>query len=148
VLNGVITENTILVWYGDIIADINIEGLLRKHWESQATATLVLAENYQVPVGIPELQGDTIVNLQEKPWINVNPTIGILAIEKTAIQEAGETLGKSFDIMRDLIPHLIKTGLTVKAYIHNGYWYDIGSIERFQKIPREIHYILKTMMDD
>ena len=146
--NNTLTMDTILVWYGDIIADINTRDLLRKHWETRAAATLVLAENYQVPVGIPTLQGDNITSLQEKPWININPTIGILAIEKTSLLETAGTLGRNYDIMADLIPHIIRKGKTVKAYIHHGHWYDIGSIERYQKIPSQIQYILKTMIDN
>lgn len=144
---GKITSDTILVWYGDIISDLDVKALLEKHFSSKAVATIAVADKYKVPVGIPRLDGDNVVEMREKPWLeNVKPSIGILAVEKEAVEEAGESIGKSFDIMRDLIPRIIRNGGTVKAYIHSGHWYDVGSIERYRKIPEEIFETLRKML--
>ncbi len=147
VRTGRITSDTILVWYGDIISDLDVKALLEKHFSSNAVATIAVADRYKVPVGIPRLKGDTVLELREKPWLeDVKPSIGVLALEKSAVERAGETLGKSFDIMRDLIPSIIRSGGLVKAYIHKGHWYDVGSIERFKKIPGEIYDTLRKMI--
>lgn len=145
--NKVITAKTILVWYGDIVSDLDVKSLLEKHRSTGATATLAVADRYKVPVGIPKLRGDDIIKLDEKPWLDdIKPSIGILAVEREAIAEARETLGKSFDIMGDLIPSLIKRGEPIKAYVHTGHWYDVGSIERYQKMPKEIRLALRRML--
>ena len=81
--------------------------------------------------------GGNIVELREKPWLPVHATIGILTINTEVLPKAEEELGTSFDIMAHLIPWLIKEGHKVKAYIHEGPWYDIGSLERYQKLPEE-----------
>lgn len=147
VSTGKLSSDTILVWYGDIISDLDVKALLEKHLSSNAQATIAVADRYKVPVGIPRLDGDTVLELREKPWLeDVKPSIGILAIERRAVEKAGETLGKSFDIMRDLIPSIIRNGGTVKAYIHRGHWYDVGSIERFKKIPGEIYETMRKML--
>lgn len=146
---GRITSDTILVWYGDIISDLDIKALLEKHFSSGATVTIAVADRYKVPVGIPRLEGDTVLELREKPWLeNVKPSIGILVLERRAIEESGKVLGKSFDIMRDLVPSIIRNGGMVKAYIHKGHWYDVGSIERYKKIPDEIYETLKKMLGE
>ena len=61
-------------------------------------------------------------------------TIGILALRTETIPQAERELGKSFDIMADMIPWMIRKGMRVKAYLHHGPWYDIGSMERYAKL--------------
>lgn len=131
------TNKTILVWYGDIIAMINPIKLLEKHWERGADATLALASRYQVPVGVAKVRESVIEELEEKPWINLNVTIGVLAVEPSVIAEAEKELGTSFDIMGDLVPWLIGRGRKVYAYMYDGAWWDVGSLERYRKLDEK-----------
>ncbi len=138
IVSGIIKDQSILVWYGDIIAPIDIDTLIDKHVKSNAHATLALASKYQVPVGVANVDDqDNIINLKEKPWMNVKATIGILVINTKVILDSERTLGTSFDIMEDLIPSLIERGYRIKAYIYEGPWYDVGSLERYQKLPEK-----------
>lgn len=130
--------DTVLVWYGDILAPLDVKALLRLHEETGADATLALADRYQVPVGVAEVDEDgNVKRLEEKPWLPIKVTIGILALKTNTIPEAGRELGKSFDIMADMIPWMIRRGMRVKAYIHHGPWYDIGSMERYAKLSND-----------
>ncbi len=132
---GLLGQGTVLVWYGDILAPLNPQDLLARHWEWRADATLAVADRYQVPVGIAEVDEEgNIVRLEEKPWLPVKATIGVLALEAKALAEAEEALGKSFDIMAHLVPWMIRRGLRVKAYTYTGPWYDLGSLERYNKL--------------
>lgn len=124
----------VLVWYGDILAPLNVRELLDKHIGTSADATLALADRYQVPVGVAKLKGDDVVELVEKPWLSINVTIGILVLRKTVLPGAEWSLGKSFDIMTHLVPWMIRNGMRVKAYIYQGPWYDVGSMERYAKL--------------
>jgi len=36
--------------------------------------------------------------------------------------------------MGDLVPWMIQRGMRVKAYIYTGPWYDLGSLERYNKL--------------
>lgn len=147
VRRGVLPGDHIVVWYGDIIADVDVRGLITAHLGSGAVATIVVARDYRVPVGVPVLDGDRVVELREKPWLGVKPTIGVLVVERSGLLGAEEELGRGFDIMGDLIPYFIRGGLLVKAFVHGGHWYDVGSIERYQKIPSEILGVLNRMID-
>lgn len=124
----------VLVWYGDILAPLDVRELLKKHLSTNADATLALADRYQVPVGVAKLSGDNVVELVEKPWLNINVTIGVLVLRKIVLSEAERNLGRRFDIMSHLIPWMIKTRKRVKAYIYRGHWYDVGSMERYAKL--------------
>jgi len=136
VLTGVITDPTIIVWYGDILASVNVTELLKYHREKNADITLVLADKYNIPVGVAEIDDDgNIISLEEKPWLPLKVTIGILAIERDLVVEAhNKGLGTNFDIMGDLVPWSINNGKRVKGYIYSGSWYDVGSLERFVKL--------------
>ncbi len=136
---NLLDRETILVWYGDIIALLDPQNLLEKHREWAADATIALADKYQVPVGIAEVDKENnIIELEEKPWLPVKATIGILALETKTLPEAEKELGTDFDIMADLIPWMIKTNKRVKAYIYKNPWYDIGSIERYTKLDENL----------
>lgn len=136
--SGLLNADTILVWYGDILAPLDIHALLAKHENSRAQATLVLADRYQVPVGVARLEGDDIIELREKPWLPIHVTIGVLALNPSILDQAANELGTSFDIMADLIPWMIRQGMKVKAYIHQGPWYDVGSLERYKKLDNRL----------
>ena len=132
---GLLNKRTILVWYGDILANVNIKKLLNEHWSNDADATLVLAREYQLPVGVAELSKDgRIVKLVEKPWYPIKVFIGVLVLKTDILRRVENTLGSSFDIMSHLIPWMIEKGCNVRGYIHDGFWYDVGSMERYAKL--------------
>ncbi|MCD6324536.1 MAG: nucleotidyltransferase family protein [Desulfurococcales archaeon] len=137
-LRKLIPGDTLLVWYGDILAPLDINALLSVHRSSGADVTLVLADRYQVPVGIAEVDREGyVVDLKEKPWLPLKVTIGILAMKKSVLSDLADSLGTSFDIMGDLIPFLIKRGKKVKAFTYSGPWYDVGSMEKYAKLNHD-----------
>jgi mannose-1-phosphate guanylyltransferase len=136
--NGLLNSKIVLIWYGDIIAPLDIDKLIEVHVKSNAHATLALADRYQVPVGVAEVDNEgNIVKMKEKPWIKINVTIGVLTLNPKVLDGVENELGTSFDIMGDLVPWLISKGYKVKAFIHRGPWYDVGSLERYHKLPEE-----------
>src|SRR5712692_7707169 len=60
-------EGNFLVYYGDIISNINLGELMRLHREKGATATLALSPKYPVPVGVAEVEHGRVVEFLEKP---------------------------------------------------------------------------------
>jgi mannose-1-phosphate guanylyltransferase len=129
-------ESSILVYYGDILSNIDLTNMLDQHQRRNAVATLALASGYQVPVGVAELKGDTVVGWVEKPTLNLNVGIGILALEAKALNELPRISEnkRDLDIMKDLIPHLVDRGNPVHAYITDSFWYDVGSTEKYEKL--------------
>jgi len=130
----------VLVWYGDILAPINVRDLVEVHRSSRADATLVLTQAYKVPVGIASLNPDgRVVELSEKPELKLNATIGILMLKVDSVKTAIESLnlGYDFDIMGDMIPGMINMGFNIKSFLHNNFWYDVGSIERYEKLDHD-----------
>src|SRR4030042_6879232 len=53
--NGVIKSNeNILIYYGDIISNIDLSEMINQHCKRGAVATLALTKGYQVGVGVAE----------------------------------------------------------------------------------------------
>lgn len=138
---GVLNDaNDVLVYYGDIISDIDLIDMMRLHNTYNAFVTLAVAEKYQIPVGVAEMEGDIVKSLVEKPWLDLKVTIGILAIAVDALEILDEmSLNRSeLDIMGDFVPAVIDRGLKVAAYRHRGFWYDIGTTEKYEKLDNSI----------
>ena len=137
VRQGLVSEQgTYLIYYGDILSDIDLKEMLEFHASSNAVATLAISTSYRLPVSVAELNGDRIVSFEEKPALNIPVGIGILAIEGHALQRLEEVYreGRELDLMKHLLPYLIELGFPVMAYVTEAFWYDVGSLERYEKL--------------
>lgn len=133
-------EETLLVYYGDILSDINLGEMLRQHRGSGAVATVATAKGYRVPVGVVELEGEMVKKVVEKPLLNIFAGIGILALEGCTLKslELLHRKNRDADLMRDLLPFLIEGGEPVRAYVTDAFWYDVGSTERYEKLDNDV----------
>lgn len=134
-------DSTYLIYYGDILSDINLSEMLKLHRSTSAVATLAVSTAYTLPVSIAELDGNRIVRFEEKPAFKVPVGIGILALEGEALKHLRELAreGKELDLMKHFLPRLIELGLDVRAYVTRAFWYDVGSLEKYEKLdPDEV----------
>lgn len=129
-------KNTLLVYYGDILSDINLSEMVRQHVESGAAATLAVTDGFEVPVGVAEVEGRVVRGWTEKPRIDVYAGIGVVALSPVALGVLKELAvsRERIDIMGDLVPFLLERGEGVEAYLTDAFWYDVGSTERYEKI--------------
>jgi len=147
---GAVTfDDELLVYYGDILSDIDLTAMREEHRSARASATLALARGYQVPVGTAKLDKDgRVIELVEKPELDIAVTIAVMALEGEALRdlEALVKAGKRKpDLMGDLIPALIRSGRLVHSYIHDSFWYDVASTERYEKLDHEtVEKLLET----
>jgi len=136
--SGFINEkDTLLIYYGDILSNIDLSDLLIKHTKSKATVSVALSKSFPIPVGVAEVGRDLrILNFVEKPVLEKPVSIGILALDGKVLKYA-EELGKGrtkLDLMADLMPYLIKLGEPVYAYLTEDFWYDVGTTEKYEKL--------------
>jgi len=135
------TNDTLLIYYGDILTDMSLKGLMIDHQKKSADATVALASGFTVRVGVAELGEDgKILGFAEKPKLEKPVSIGIVALEGDTLEEI-ENLGRQkrdLDLMGDVIPHLIGNGRCVYGYISDSFWYDVGSVEAYEKLSPEM----------
>jgi len=130
-------QDTLLVYYGDIITTIDLENLLNYHSRKQATATVALASGFTVRVGLADLdRNGKIQGFVEKPKLEKPVSIGIMVLEGQTLQNIEELHKEKhrLDLMKDLIPYLVERGEPVYGYLSKAFWYDVGSTEAYEKL--------------
>ena len=134
---GVVEDDeTLLIYYGDILSNMDLSEMLVQHREEGVTATLATSHGYQIPVGVAEVEGKRVKGWVEKPMLPIFAGMGVLVLESRILRDQSshpESM-KEFDIMADIIPSLLKAGEPVGCYSTSAFWYDVGSVERYEKI--------------
>jgi len=139
---GAITnEDTALVYYGDILTNIDLRDLLRFHENNGASATVALASGFTVRVGLADISKDgKILGFEEKPKLEKPVSIGILALKGETFEDMERLIKEKhmLDLMKDVIPYLVKIGKPVYGYLSDAFWYDIGSVEAYEKLDSKL----------
>lgn len=133
-------KDTVLVYYGDIITNMNLKDLIGFHKKKNAIATVALASGFEVRVGLADLEKDgKVQGFIEKPKLEKPVSIGILAFEGAAFIDEQELIEKNLtlDLMGDVIPHLIQAGKSVYGFVSDAFWYDVGSTEAYEKLEKK-----------
>ena len=128
----------ILLYYGDVLSALDVRALLRQHAESRADLTLVLSNNYAVPVGIAEVTRGRISGFREKPNLGFKVTTGCMAISQSCVPVLSSTVnGGGTDMMSHFVPAVIDAKMNVRPFYLRGFWYDVGTTEAYEKLADE-----------
>lgn len=110
--------------YGDCLADININKLLKSHKDSKKIAT-VTAVNPQTPYGALTIKNNLVTKFQEKPITSENQISGGFFIFK---KEIFKLLKDDFTILEQSpLENLVKTK-NLNCYRHNKFWHPMDSL--------------------
>ena len=137
---GLIKEkltDTFLMLNGDTLTTIDFVELIEYHKRNGATVTIALKKReVYIDFGIVELDDvNTIKGYTEKPTIEHLVSMGAYVFEPEALEyvEVGQRLD-----FPELVNTLISNGETVKGFVFDGYWLDIGRPEDYQKANEEL----------
>lgn len=129
---------------GDTLTTLDYSQLIDYHERNGAIATVALKrrETY-LDFGIVELDNtDCIKEYAEKPTINHLVSMGIYVFEPRVLEyiKPGEKLD-----FPDLVNILISKGETIKGFVFDGYWLDIGRPDDYEKANEEIEEVNKIL---
>ena len=136
-----LTES-VVVFNGDVLTQVDLGAVLRLHRERKAKATIVLT-----PVENPRAYGLVETDAQgnvsrflEKPGedeITCNTiNAGIYVLEPDTFDRIPKDT--AWSIERSYFPSLIERGETFVAYVYDGYWIDIGTPGKYLQVHRDI----------
>jgi len=134
-------EDQLLLYYGDILSNIDLKAMLDQHSTTKAHATIATSARYQPPVGVVEVDGSgRVTAVREKPFIDLRVSIGIMSLTGTCLSTLSNMASgrPELDIMTHLMPRLVQMGYVVRVYETEAFWYDVGSTEKYEKLTAEM----------
>jgi NDP-sugar pyrophosphorylase family protein len=134
--------DTVVVFNGDVMTQVNLAEVLRLHRERKAKATIVLTpvENPS-DYGLVETDAEgNVKRFREKP----NPdeitcdtiNAGVYILEPETFDRIPKDT--TWSIERSFFPSLVERQETFVAYVYRGYWTDIGTPEKYVQVHRDI----------
>lgn len=136
-----LTES-VVVFNGDVLTEIDLAAVIRLHRERRARATIVLTpvENPSA-YGLVESDADgNVARFLEKPTPDQITTnhinAGIYVLEPDTFDRIPSAI--AWSIERSYFPSLVERRETFVAYVYNGYWIDIGTPEKYMQVHRDI----------
>ena len=133
-------DDPFFVINGDIVSDIDVRGMLTMHKEKKAAATIAL-----VSVPDPSPYGSVLTDSDGavKKFAEKSGTIsstnlvnaGVYVISPSVVGDI--PIGRPVSLERDVFPRLAENG-GMQAWIHNGFWYDIGRVSEYVRTNKEL----------
>src|SRR5262249_21496060 len=128
--------------HGAVLTEVDRAAVLRRPRERKAKATIVLTpvENPRA-YGLVETDGSgNVRRFLEKPGddeITCNTiNAGIYVLEPDTFDRIPKDT--AWSIERSFFPSLVERGETFVAYVHEGYWIDIGTPAKYLQVHRDI----------
>ena len=133
-------NETFLMMNGDVLTTLDFSDLLNYHKRNGAIATIALKKrDVKIDFGVVEIDdGNSIVGYKEKPKIEYLVSMGVYAFEPSVLEYINPHEYLDFP---DIIKKLILNGETVKGYVYDGYWLDIGRPDDYERAGRDIDKI-------
>ena len=137
-------SETFLMMNGDVLTTLNYSDLVNQHKKNRAIATIALSKrDVYIDFGVVKLDdGDSIVGYTEKPKIDYLVSMGVYVFDPKVLEYIKPNEYLDFP---DLIKKLISNGETVKGYVYDGYWLDIGRPDDYERANREIKEIYNKL---
>jgi NDP-sugar pyrophosphorylase family protein len=135
-------RESVVVFNGDVLTGVDLAAVIALHRERKAKATIVLTP-VENPAAYGLVETDASGRVQRflekpKPDQITCDTInaGIYVLEPDTFDRI--PVDTPWSIERSFFPSLIERAETFVAYVHRGYWIDIGTPEKYSEVHRDI----------
>lgn len=128
-------NESFIVMNSDLLTQVDLRDLLRFHKLNSAHATIGVREHVvQIPFGVVDVEGTSVVSLSEKPLHRSLVSAGIYALEPDSISSLN--INEYCD-MPTLLGNLMEHNKNVSAYTIHESWLDVGRPEDLNKAREE-----------
>ncbi len=125
-------DDRFVVYYGDVLTDMDLEAMLQLHANKKSMCTLALSTNVPIEYGIAKVAQDgRVTYFEEKPILKEYPvSMGVYVLEREALGYCRPNA----DLAQDIIPQLIRDQRRVFAYLTEKRHYDIGTFKNLEEV--------------
>ena len=128
-------DDTFLTMNGDILTTLDYRKLIEFHKENKAMLTIAMNQrDVKIDLGTLKLEGNQIVNFQEKPVYHYNVSMGIYVYEPEILNYI--TPGEYFDFPQ-LVWKMLDKGDKICGYPSGDYWLDLGTPADYEKAQND-----------
>ena len=133
-----LVDGTFVVYYGDVLTEMDLSKMIRFHHDKKAVATVALSTGVRIDYGVGKVDGEGRINyFAEKPVLAEYPvSIGVYLCEPKLLTYC--SVGP--DLAGDVLPLMVKKGERVYGFLTKEPHHDIGSFKQLN----EAKEILKT----
>lgn len=130
-------DEPFLVMNGDLLTDIDFTAMIAFHREHDAAATIgVYGRESKIDLGVIEVDDAANVTAYiEKPVYHFQVSMGIYVLNPSTLRYIAP--GKKLDLP-DLVHRLLAERQTTRAYVHRGYWLDIGRVDDYERAQADV----------
>jgi len=130
------TDHPIIVTNCDVLIDVNFEDVLKFHHDHNAMITVIgNLESMKIPYGVIKMKGEELLEIQEKPKIDIIINTGVYIVEPSVKDfiEDGERID-----MPDLLRRVKSGNGKIVIYPHHGDFFDIGQWEVYRESVKKL----------
>jgi len=129
---GDLLGESFVVYYGDVLTDMDLSEMLRFHLNRGAVCTIAMSTSVPIEFGVARVAEDgRITYFEEKPILREYPvSMGIHILEKEALPYCNPQM----DLAHDVIPRLMADGKKIYAYLTEKRHYDIGTFKSLEEV--------------
>jgi NDP-sugar pyrophosphorylase family protein len=128
-------DETFIAMNGDVLTNLDYCALLDHHRQSEALLTIAMqTKRVQIELGVIKHTDGYVGDYIEKPVLDYSVSMGIYVYERRAL----EYLPPGPCQFPDLVLRLIRSNERVAAYLTDADWFDIGTIEEYERASKAI----------
>lgn len=119
---------------GDILTSLNYGALVRHHEQSGAALTIAThRKRVDIDLGVIESSNGRVTGYVEKPTLDYAVSMGIYVYDARALEHLPEGPCQ----FPELVLRLLEAGEIVATFSSDADWYDIGTLEEYERASRE-----------
>jgi NDP-sugar pyrophosphorylase family protein len=128
-------NDTFIAMNGDVLTNLDYRALVSYHREREAILTIAMqTKAVQVELGVIKQVEGFVNDYVEKPLLDYHVSMGIYVYDRRAL----DYLPPGPCQFPELVLRLIAGGERVAAYLTDADWFDIGTIEEYERASKAI----------